>query len=93
MVPRYLAVMGIILATLLGLGVWLKPPLAEMREGVEEGLTAYAVQNAEAGETMPAVSQVESEDWLVAVSLSAKVGDKTAYCFGAFKVTFCRHPD
>ena len=93
MVKRYLAVVGVILAALLGLGVWLKPPLGDMREGVEEGLTAYAAQHLKAGETMPEVSHVESHDWVVAVSHSAKVGEKTFYCVGAFKVTVCDHPD
>ena len=91
MLRRYLAVVGIILATVVGLGVWLKPPLAEMRKGVEEGLTAYAAQNLKGGELMPEVSHVESHDWLVAVSHAAKVGETTFYCVGAFKVTFCDH--
>jgi hypothetical protein len=90
---RYLAVVGVILAALVGLGVWLKPPLADMREGVEEGLTAYAAENLKAGEAMPEVSDVESHDWLIAVSHSAKVGEKTFYCVGAFKVTVCGHPE
>lgn len=93
MLKRYLAVVGIILLALIGLGVWLKPPLDDMREGVEDGLTTYAAQNLKPGEVMPAVSHVESHDWLVAVSHAARVGDKTFYCVGAFKVTVCDHPE
>jgi hypothetical protein len=92
-IRRYLAIVGVILATLLGLGVWLKPPLADMREGVEEGLTAYAAETLKAGEAMPEVSHVESHDWLVAVSHSARLNDKTFSCVGAFKVTVCQQPD
>lgn len=92
-VKRYLAVVGIILVTLVALGVWLKPPLADMREGVDEGLAAYAAGNLKAGEAAPEVSHVESHDWLVAVSHSAKVGEKTFSCVGAFKVTICQEPD
>jgi hypothetical protein len=50
---RYLMVVGIILAALVGLGVWLKPPLDKMREGVEAGLSAYARNHLKPGETMP----------------------------------------
>jgi len=90
---RYLAVVGVILASLFGLGVWLKPPLTDMRLGVAEGLTAYAAKTLKTGEAMPEVSHVESHDWLVAVSHAATVGEKTFYCVGAFKVTFCDHPE
>ncbi len=93
MLKRYLATVGIILAVLVGLGVWLKPPLADMREGVDEGLTAYAAQKLAAGEAMPEVRHTESHDWLVAVSHAAKVGAETFYCVGAFKVTVCNSPD
>jgi len=90
---RYLTIVGLILVVIVGLGVWLKPPLDKMRVGVDEGLRAYAAQKLQAGETMPAVSHVASHDWLVAVSHSARVGDDIFYCFGAFRVTFCQHPD
>ena len=93
MLKRYLVVVAIILAALVGLGVWLKPPLDDMRKGVEEGLSAYAANRLQAGETMPAVNHVESHDWLVAVSHIATVGDKTFYCVGALKVTVCDHPE
>jgi hypothetical protein len=90
---RYLTVVGLILIVLVGLGVWLKPPLDKMREGVDKGLRAYAAQRLQAGDTMPTVSHVASHDWLVAVSHSARVGEDTFYCFGAFRVTFCQHPN
>ena len=88
-VRRYLTVVGIILAVVVAAGVWLKPPLAKMREGVEEGLREYAKYHLKPGEPMPAVTSTESHDWGVAVSHTAKVGDKTFYCVGAFKVTIC----
>lgn len=93
MLKRYLIVVGIILAVLVAAGAWLKPPLDAMRKGVDEGLSAYAAHQLKAGEVRPEVSHVESHDWVVAVSHVAKVGDKTFYCFGAFKVTFCQYPD
>lgn len=88
-VRRYLTVVGIILVVVIAAGVWLKPPLQQMREGVEEGLADYAKYYLRPGETMPAVTHLESHDWVLAVSHVAMVGDKTFYCVGAFKVTIC----
>ncbi len=93
MARRYPAVVVIILATLIGLCIQLKPPLEDMRAGVEEGLSAYAADNLKAGEAMPEVSDVGSRDWLVAVSHSARVGQKTFSRVGAFKATICQQPD
>jgi hypothetical protein len=90
---RYLMVVGIILAAVVALGVWLKPPLDRMREGVNAGLTEYARHHLKPGETMPSVSHTESHDWIVAVSHTARVGDLSFYCFGAFKVTVCNLPE
>ena len=42
---------------------------------------------------MPEVSDVGSGDWLVAVSHSARVGQKTFSRVGAFKATICQQPD
>lgn len=93
MLKRYLTIVGLILVVIVGLGVWLKPPLAKLRASVEEGLQAHAVRKLQAGKAMPAVSHIASRDWLVAVSHSARVGEDIFYCFGAFRVTFCQHPD
>jgi type II secretory pathway component PulM len=94
MIRRYLAIVGLILVVVIGLAVWLKPPLDRMREGVEEGLTAYAKQHAKPGDAAPVVREVASHDWLVAVSHVAKVNDDlTFYCIGAFKVTICDLPE
>jgi hypothetical protein len=84
---------GDVLATLIGLCIQLKPPLEDMRAGVEEGLSAYAADNLKAGEAMPEVSGVGSPDWLVAVSHSARVDQKTFSCVGAFEATICQQPD
>jgi hypothetical protein len=92
MIRRYLATAGIILVVVLALAVWLKPPLEQMREGVEIGLSEYAKTRLKRGETMPAVTHVDSHDWVVAVSHVAKVGEITFYCVGAFKVTLCDYP-
>lgn len=92
-VRRYLTVVGIILVVILGLGVWLKPPLDQMREGVEEGLTAYARHHLKPGETLPAVTHSGPHDWLIATSHTAQIGDVTFYCVGAFKVTVCNLPE
>jgi hypothetical protein len=92
MIRRYLAVVGIVLATVLALAVWLKPPLSQMRAGVETGLSEYARAKLKPGETMPAVTHVASHDWYVAVSHVAKVGELSFFCIGAFKVTICDFP-
>jgi hypothetical protein len=57
------------------------------------GLSADAADSLKAGEAMPEVSDAESHDWLVAVSHSACVDQKTFSCVGAFKVTICQQPD
>lgn len=84
--------LGAIVAGIVGLGVWLKPPLEAMREGVDEGLRAWAAEHAEAG-AAPALTHEESHDWVLAVSHTAQVGEATFSCWGAFKVTVCNLPD
>lgn len=91
-VRRYFTVVGVILVALIGLGVWLKPPLEKIRESVETGLTEYARTKTAAGETLPAISHQESKDWIIAVSHTATVGDETFFCLGGFKVTYCDIP-
>ncbi len=90
---RYLIVVGVILIVLIAGGVWLKPSPEKLRESVEAGLTEYARAKTEAGETMPAVAHQESRDWIIAASHVATVGDKTFFCIGGFKVTYCQSPD
>ncbi|MFT3722666.1 MAG: hypothetical protein QM773_03685 [Hyphomonadaceae bacterium] len=92
MIRRYFSIVGIILVVVLGLGVWLKPPLKQMREGVEIGLSEYAKTKLKPGEAMPVVTHVSSQDWLIAVSHVAQVGKLTFYCVGAYKVTICDYP-
>jgi hypothetical protein len=41
---------------------------------------------------MPAVTRMVSDDWLIAVSHTARVGELTFSCMGAFKVTVCIQP-
>lgn len=89
---RYLMVLAVILAAIVAGGIWLKPSLERMRETVDAGLSEYARAKTEAGETVPAVTHQESRDWLIAVSHTATVGEKTFYCVGAFKVTYCDIP-
>jgi hypothetical protein len=89
---RYLAVVAIILAMLIGLSIWRKPPLEDIRAGVEEGLSAQAAGNLKTGEAMPEMSDVGSHDWLVAVSHAARMGQKTLSWVGACKVTICQQP-
>lgn len=90
---RYLLVVGGIFVVLVALGVWLKPPLENMREGVDEGLRAWAAAHSDAGEPPPAVTHEESHDWIIAASHTARVGEETFSCWGAFKVTVCTGPD
>lgn len=93
MIKRYLVVVGIMLAVLLGLAVWLKPPLDRMRDSVEADLATYGREHgAEGGR--PAGAEMESHDWVVAVSHAVKLADGATFsCFGAFKVTVCNAPD
>jgi hypothetical protein len=90
---RYLAVLGVIFAVIIALGVWLKPPVEKMEEAVNQALTEYAQSKTAAGETAPAVTLQESHDWVIVVSHVAKVGEETFSCFGGFKVTFCQSPE
>lgn len=90
---RYLTVVSVILVGVIGLGVWLKPSIEQMRLGVGEGLSELARLRSDAGDTTPPVVQEESHDWIIAVSHVAKVGEKTYSCWGAFKVTVCNWPD
>ena len=90
---RYLAIVGIIIAVVIALGVWLKPPLQDMRDGVDGELTRYAQARVAAGETAPAITSVDSNDWGVAVSHVVRAGDLAFYCVGAYRVTVCSSPD
>jgi hypothetical protein len=89
---RWLMLFGIIIAGIISVGVWLKPPVEQMREGVEEGLREYAKLNAKPGEAAPEVSHSESHDWGIFVAHTAQVGEKTFSCWGGFKVTVCNLP-
>jgi hypothetical protein len=90
MVKRYLAVVGVILVVVLGLGFWLKPSLDILHESVDEPLRIYAREHPELGAVKP--TDVETHDWIVAVSYSARLGNVTVSCWGAFKVTVCTGP-
>lgn len=93
MIRRYFITVGLILAALIAFGVWLKPPLQEMRDSVDDELTRYAQARVAAGETAPAITSVDSHDWLVAVSHFVRAGDLAFYCIGAYRVTVCSSPD
>lgn len=93
MIRRYLAVVGIIFAVVIGLGVWLKPPLQDMRESVDAELARFAQAKVVAGESAPAITSVASNDWGVAVSHVVRAGDLAFYCIGAYRVTVCSSPD
>jgi hypothetical protein len=93
MMRRYLAVVGIILAVTIGLGVWLKPPLQKMRDIVDRELTQYAQARVAAGETAPAITSTDSTDWGIAVSHFVRVGEFVFSCVGGYRVTICSSPD
>ena len=93
MMRRYLAIVGIILVVVIGAGVWLKPPLQDMRAKVDAELTRFAQTRVAAGETAPAITSVDSHDWGVAVSHFVRAGDLAFYCIGAYRVTVCSSPD
>ncbi len=93
MMRRYLAVVGIILAVLVGIAIWQKPRLEDMRNGVETALADYGRDHGADG-GRPAVAKMESHDWIVAVSHMVKLaGGETFSCFGAYHVTVCSSPD
>lgn len=89
---RWLMLFGVLIVGIVSVGAWLKPPVDEMRESVEAGLSEYAKAKLTTGETLPEVTHSESKDWLVAVSHTAQVGDLTFSCWGGFKVTVCNLP-
>jgi hypothetical protein len=90
---RYLMVVALILAVIVALGVWLKPPVEKMEEAVTQALTEYVRSKTAAGGPAPVVTQQESHDWVIIVSHVAKVGEETFSCIGGFKVTFCQSPE
>lgn len=90
---RYLMIVAIILVVIVAGGVWLKPSAEKMRESVEAGLTEYARAKTAAGETVPAVTHQETNDWIIGVSHGARIGDLSFFCMGGFKVTYCQLPD
>lgn len=93
MMRRYFAIVGIILAVLIGLGFWLKPSLQDLRERVDGDVQSYAQTRMAAGEGAPAVSSVKSNDWGVFVSHVVRMGELTFSCVGAYRVTVCTSPD
>lgn len=90
---RYLTVVGVIFAVIIALGVWLKPPVEQMQQGVDTALAEYVRVKTAAGEAAPVVTSTETRDWIVAVSHVARIGEATFSCVGGFKVTFCISPD
>jgi len=88
-IRRYLTIVGIVLVVTLGLAIWLKPPLSQVRENVETAIADYAREH---GGAAPPVD-IESHDWIVATSHAARIGEHTFFCFGAMKVTYCQLPD
>lgn len=90
---RWLMLFGVLVFGIVSVGAWLKPPIEDMREGVDEGLRAWAAAHAKDGAPPPPVTHEESHDWIVAVSHTAKVGEETFSCWGGFKVTVCNTPD
>lgn len=92
MTRRYIAIVGIILTVLVGLAIWQKPPLEDMRKSVETALADYQQQHGVAGGGPD--GEAESHDWIVAASHSVKLeSGETFSCFGAYRVTVCQSPD
>ena len=93
MMRRYLTVIGAILAVLIGLAIWQKPPPDDMRRSVETELADYGRVHGVADIDL-AAGEVGSHDWIVAASHSVKLaGGETFSCFGAYHVTVCQSPD
>lgn len=90
---RWLMLFGVLIVGIVSVGVWLKPPVEDMREAVDEGLRAWAAAHADKGAAAREVTHSESHDWGIVVSHTAQVGDITFSCWGGFKVTVCNTPD
>lgn len=93
MMRRYFTIVGIILAAMIGLGLWLKPPLQNMRDIVDREVARYVEAKGGAGGSAPAITSVASNDWAIAVSHVVHVGEDAFYCAGAYRMTVCGSPD
>ena len=92
MMRRYLAIVGVILAALVGFAIWQKPPLEDMRTSVETALADYQQQHGVAAGGPG--GKAESHDWIVAASHSVKLESGEVFsCFGAYRITVCQSPD
>lgn len=92
MIRRYITIVGIILVVVIGLAIWQKPRLEDMRKDVETALADYRQQHGVAGGGPG--GEAESHDWIVAASHSVKLGGGEVFsCFGAYRITVCQSPD
>lgn len=92
MMRRYITIVGIILAVVVGLAIWQKPPLENMRKSVETALADYQQQHGIVAGSPG--GKAESHDWIVAASHSVKLeSGETFSCFGAYRITVCQSPD
>lgn len=92
MTRRYFTIVGIVLAVVIGLAIWQKPPLEDMRKNVEAALADYQQQHGIAGGGPG--GKAESHDWIVAASHSVKLASGEVFsCFGAYRITVCQSPD
>ena len=96
-VKRYLLVLGVILAVVIGVLFATKPKAGEMKRGVDEAMVAYKEAQAVAPQgtlrdlSLPQI--VEERDWILARSYAAEQDGKRFTCWGVSVVTICDTPD
>lgn len=99
MIRNYFIIVGVILAVIVGLGIWLKPKPDVLRKAVEDTITAYEdarLADVEIADNRlaPVKEVTEQNDWLVAVSYRARLANGAEFfCIGGYKITFCSSPD
>jgi hypothetical protein len=92
-VKRYLIVVGVILAVVIGGLFATKPKAGEMKRSVDEAMLAYKEAQAAAPPgtlrdiSLPQI--VEERDWILARSYTAEQDGKRFSCWGVSVVTVC----
>jgi hypothetical protein len=99
MIRNYFIIVGVILAVIVGLGLWAKPKPDVLRKAVEDTVAAYEDARLASTEVpdhkLAPVEEIKEErDWLVAVSYRARLANGAEFfCIGGYKITFCSSPD
>lgn len=99
MIRNYFIIVGVILAVIVSLGIWLKPQPDVLRKAVDDTIVAYedarlASTDVPDHKLAPVQEVREHNDWLVAVSYRARLANGAEFfCIAGYKITFCSSPD